>query len=271
MGQPTQGSSDSCPSSSRPSSGVTRSRARFSCMRRPLAVPPRAAAISAQPWPAPRRSATVALLRRQTAAQRLQQVAARGYLFGPRLGGGHQIGRVGQPAGLARVAPLPVVEAGEPGQLVLGHAHQQGDQLRRVVEVILPGGGADEEAGQHRLADVHRIEAALQGRVGQAGAHGQADGRLVAAHQLLGGRGRRRSGCVAGTRRRGRLGHGSALRPGEQARCRGGRKKQPRDTRPRSRRRPSSPPRREVFGSRHASATGRGRRPFSAAQRRSHL
>ena len=77
-----------------------------------------------------------------------------------------------------------VLLAGLVSDLVAGDAHQQLQQLLGLVQVILAGGGPDEEVGQHRLADVRRIQEAPQLRVGQADADGDADGRLVAAHQL---------------------------------------------------------------------------------------
>jgi hypothetical protein len=113
---------------------------------------------------------------------------------------------------LAGVAALPVVEPRLHRQLVLGHPDQQADQLRRFVEVVLPRGSADEEAGQHTLADVHRVEVAIQGRIGQPGPDRHADGGLVGADQLL------RSSHVAGADaadergERRRVGHGERSR-----------------------------------------------------------
>ena len=46
------------------------------------------------------------------------------------------------------------------GQLVAGHDHQQLYELIGLVQVVLPRGGADEEAAHDRLADVHGIEQA---------------------------------------------------------------------------------------------------------------
>src|SRR5262249_7950883 len=71
------------------------------------------------------------------------------------------------------LAPLVVDE------LLAAHADQQLEQLPRVVQVVLPQGGAHEETAEDRLADVHGIEEAAQARVDEADADGPADGRLV--------------------------------------------------------------------------------------------
>ena len=60
----------------------------------------------------------------------------------------------------------------------------------------MSGADADEEAGQDGLADVHGVELLPQGRVGQPGPDGDADGRLVQPDDLGGGR--RVSGPEAG-------------------------------------------------------------------------
>src|SRR5205085_5715763 len=81
-----------------------------------------------------------------------------------------------------------LVLAGLVEQLVAGHGGQQAQQLIGRVEVVLAAGGADEEAEQDRLADVHRVTGAAQAGVGETEADGPADGRLVAADQLGGSR-----------------------------------------------------------------------------------
>ena len=88
-------------------------------------------------------------------------------------------------AAAAAVGPQP---PHLPEQLVTGHGRQQTHQPAGRVEVILPGGGADEEAGPDRLADVHGIEEAAKIGVGQAGPDRPAHGRPVVLDQLrLGG------------------------------------------------------------------------------------
>ena len=48
------------------------------------------------------------------------------------------------------------------GQLIVGHGHEQLEQLLGLVQIILPGGGPHEETAEHRLAHIHGIEKALQ-------------------------------------------------------------------------------------------------------------
>src|SRR4051812_4222910 len=62
----------------------------------------------------------------------------------------------------AHVAAVPLVVLDVFGELVAGHADQQADQLLRLVGVEVADGGPHEEAGQHRLQDVHRVEDAPQ-------------------------------------------------------------------------------------------------------------
>ena len=59
-------------------------------------------------------------------------------------------------------------------------------QLRRLAEVVLAGGGPVEKARQHRLTDVVGIDQSSQARVLEGEAHFAPDERLVAANQLLG-------------------------------------------------------------------------------------
>jgi hypothetical protein len=77
--------------------------------------------------------------------------------------------------------------AGGGCHLVPGHGHEQAEDLIGTLEIILPRGGADEEAGHHRLADIHRIEHADQAGVLELEPNLPAHQRLVAAHQLSGG------------------------------------------------------------------------------------
>ena len=59
-------------------------------------------------------------------------------------------------------------------------------------QLILAQGSAHKEAGQDGLADVHRVDEALEPRVYEADAHGTANIRFVMLHQL------RRRGFVPG-------------------------------------------------------------------------
>ncbi len=74
------------------------------------------------------------------------------------------------------------------GHLVAGHADEQPDELRRLVQVEVADGRPGEEAGEDRLADVHRIEDAPQGGVAEPepAADLQPDLGLVTPDELLG-------------------------------------------------------------------------------------
>jgi hypothetical protein len=43
-------------------------------------------------------------------------------------------------------------------QFIVSHLGQQSHELRRVSQIILPRSDTHEEAGEHRLADIHRVE-----------------------------------------------------------------------------------------------------------------
>ena len=74
-------------------------------------------------------------------------------------------------------------------QAVVGHRHEQLEQLLGLLQVELAGHHTDEEVGEDRLANVHRVQDLTQARVGQANADVTADRRLVVATD---GRPRRR-------------------------------------------------------------------------------
>ena len=123
----------------------------------------------------------------ETAAELLQQFLVRRQLAGRLAGVGQvHLAQVGRPDP-AHVAPLRLLLAHLVRQLVLGHPHQQSDELFRLLQVVLAGDGADEKAGQNRLTDVHRVEDAAQALVlhAQPDAHPRANDRLIAPHQLL--------------------------------------------------------------------------------------
>ena len=126
----------------------------------------------------------VALVRGESPEQVGQQLFGRGDGDRPRVGVGDEAGRV---AVLHHPADGPLqlaVLADLDGQLVAGHFDQQADQLARLGQVELAGRGADEEAGQDRLAHVHRIELAAEAGVGQADADGDPHGPLVPADEF---------------------------------------------------------------------------------------
>ena len=77
------------------------------------------------------------------------------------------------------VAPLAILASRPHRQFVLGHFNQQGDELPRLAQIVGSRGCAEEEAGQHGLTDVHRVELAAQGRIGQSSTDGDANGRLI--------------------------------------------------------------------------------------------
>ena len=84
---------------------------------------------------------------------------------------------------------MPLVEPHPLGQAVPGHAHEQANELRGLVQVEIADGRPEEEADHDRLADVHRVEHPAQPRVAEPeqGADLQPDLRLVAPDQLLRG------------------------------------------------------------------------------------
>ena len=171
-------------SPSSPNSRVTRSTARVSCMRRAWGVPPMAEAISAQPCSWARRSASLPLFRRQPTAEFLQQLGPRQELAGTGTARGHlRLAHI-HIRDAALVAALGPFLARLIGDLVAGDGDEQFPELGRLIQVVLPRRRAHEEAGQHRLADIHRIEDPAQARIAQVQPNFQADRRLVAAHQL---------------------------------------------------------------------------------------
>src|SRR6516162_7170595 len=105
------------------------------------------------------------------------------------------------------VTPLGPLPPRLEGHLIPGDADQQPAQLCRIDQIVLSRSGTDEEAGQHRLANVHRVKRASQIRVAQAHPDLQPDGGLELLDQL------RRSLLVAAAdapnklRKRGIIGH----------------------------------------------------------------
>ena len=87
----------------------------------------------------------------------------------------------GDPAKVAPGCPVALHLAGE---LVPRHRRQEPEQLIGRLQLVLPERGADEEARHDRLADVHRIEQAVQSRVDQPDPRRATDRRLVVPDQL---------------------------------------------------------------------------------------
>src|SRR5262249_53884128 len=67
--------------------------------------------------------------------------------------------------------------------LVVGHDGQEAEELLRPVDLVLPQGGADEEAGEDGLADVGGVEQTAEAGVVELNADGAADGGLVATDE----------------------------------------------------------------------------------------
>ncbi len=148
-----------------------------------------AAAMSSHFCPRARRSASLPLFLGQFSLGRLEQFLARDGLAGARTGGWRLELLLAERFHAAVVAALASLLTDLEGQLVACHAHQQLDHLGGVFQVVLSQGGADEEAAEHGLADVHRVECSPQPRIVHPAAHRHADRRLVLPVQLLGGAG----------------------------------------------------------------------------------
>ena len=86
------------------------------------------------------------------------------------------------------VPTLRLVLAGLLGDLVARHRAEQGEQLLGAVQVVLAQGRADEEALEHRLAEVGRLEQAPEPGIPQPQSDLHPQGRLEAADELDGGR-----------------------------------------------------------------------------------
>jgi hypothetical protein len=82
------------------------------------------------------------------------------------------------------VAALGAVAARLRGHFFPGHAQQQFQQVVGAVQLVLPCGGAEEEAGQDRLADVGGVEHAVEVRIVESPPHLDADDRLELPDQL---------------------------------------------------------------------------------------
>ena len=163
-----------------------RSSARDSRLRKASALPPSSAAIPAQsnPWflsSSSRRSSGDR--RRWTSWSRSRASTSR---LGLPAGGDQPVGRLIARADAAVITALGVLLARLRGELVPGHGREQLEQLLRGLQLVLPRGHPDEEAGQDRLADVHRFKHAPEPRIGKPKSHGAADRRLVGPDQLRG-------------------------------------------------------------------------------------
>ena len=82
------------------------------------------------------------------------------------------------------VALRRLLLAGVVDQLLAAHRRQEPEQLRRLLDLVLAERGADEEAGEDRLADVHRVEEASEPGIDEPDARLAADRRLVEPDQL---------------------------------------------------------------------------------------
>src|SRR5207245_2532779 len=113
-------------------------------------------------------------------ADLLEQFPPRGQLTGPWARGSdlRQLFRAAA-GSAAAVAALAVLFARLKRELVARHAYQQLQQLLGLVQVVLAGGSPHEEAGQDRLANVHRVEQTVQTRVVQPQPNLPPDHRLI--------------------------------------------------------------------------------------------
>ncbi len=169
--------------SSRPSCSATRSSARDSFLRKASALPPSSEAIDAQSRPSFFSSQNPPLLGGQAALNFLQQIAHR-HLIARALARRHKLSLIvvaGRDA--AGVTALGMLSPRLGDQLVAGHGGEQLQELLGSLQLVLAGGRADEEAAQHRLADVHRVEQGSQASVGQPEPNCPPDRWLVALHQ----------------------------------------------------------------------------------------
>jgi hypothetical protein len=79
---------------------------------------------------------------------------------------------------------MPPVVSRLPGQLVVGHLRQKRNQLGGMVHVELSAGRAEKETCQYRLANIHRVKLAPQGRIGVPSSYGNSDGRFELPNKL---------------------------------------------------------------------------------------
>src|SRR4051794_5708945 len=82
------------------------------------------------------------------------------------------------------IAPRRLLFAGVVDQLLPAHGGQQSQQLRRLLDLVLAEGSADEEAGEDRLADIHRVEQASEAGIDQTDTRFAADRRFVEPDEL---------------------------------------------------------------------------------------
>jgi hypothetical protein len=79
------------------------------------------------------------------------------------------------------ITPRRLLLAGAIDELLLAHRGQEPQQLRWLLNLVLAQRRAHEEAGEDRLADVHRIEQPPEAGINQSDAGFAADRRLVEA------------------------------------------------------------------------------------------
>src|SRR5439155_24394128 len=84
----------------------------------------------------------------------------------------------------AVIARLAVHLANFADELVPGHGHEEFNELLRLFKLILTQGGANEKAGQNRLANIDGVEIPAQARIAQPQSNLAADFRLIQANQL---------------------------------------------------------------------------------------
>jgi hypothetical protein len=146
--------------------------------------PPISAAISAHSKPCSRR-ASIVLFRHHPPSRLLDDLAVGHLMTGAAPGGetllDHRV-RIDSPL-VSAVGMLPVRL---PGQFIPRDGGEQFEELVGIFQVVLAEGSADEEGGEHGLADIHRFDQAAEPRVAEPDPHGAADCRLVALDELRG-------------------------------------------------------------------------------------
>ena len=81
-----------------------------------------------------------------------------------------------------RILPLAMCLSNLKRQLIASNSYEQLDKLFGSLKVVLPRCDSDEETSQNRLANIHRIEQAIEARIGEPHAHLRTNQRLELAH-----------------------------------------------------------------------------------------
>ena len=85
----------------------------------------------------------------------------------------------------AIIAPTRLLSMRCVGQFVAGDGRQQLEQVRRGIQLVLPQVRPNKKRGQHRLANIGRIEDTPQPRIAQVNPHHAANRGLISAHHSV--------------------------------------------------------------------------------------